>query len=115
MKFTLTLFLAAGLLIGCTPKSPAILIPTTITVADTPGIVASPVGTATIAHTPRPTSTEILTITSDPKVLTQEAIVSFCAAKERTWYTKHLSKTYFTHENWGAVVCSDHGIYTKVS
>jgi hypothetical protein len=34
---------------------------------------------------------------------------------EKTWYTKHLSKTYFTHENWGAVVCSDNSIYTRVS
>lgn len=68
----------------------------------------------TISNTPSLVPVRTTTPTSDPTFLTQEAVVSSCAAKERAWYTKHLSSTYFVNDQWSAVVCSDNRIYTKV-
>jgi hypothetical protein len=115
MKFTLTLIFAAALLISCTEELPVTITPTTMATANSSTVAASTVDIATFPHTASATSTEIPTETLSPILLTQEAMVSSCAAKEKAWYTKHLSTTYFTHENWGAVGCSDHGIYTRVS
>ena len=73
--------------------------------------------TSVVSHTPRPTLT--IQATSTPAVapfsLTEAAVVSACAESERFWYTKHLSATYYTNGQWGVVVCSDNGIYTKVT
>src|SRR5688572_17561856 len=115
MKFTLILIFAAALLISCCTELPATIFPTIMVTANASTGAVSTLSIATIPHTTSATSTEKPTETLVPILLTQEAMVSSCAAKEKAWYTKHLSTTYFTHGNWGAVVCSDHGIYTKVS
>lgn len=74
---------------------------------------SEPASTSTIVVS-FPSATKALTLTPNPILLTQKAVVSSCAASERSWYTKHLSGTYFTNEQWEAVVCSDDGIYTKI-
>ena len=71
--------------------------------------------TPTISNTPHPVPAKTLTSTPDPVYLTEEAAVSSCTPKERSWYSKHLSATYFVNGKWGVVVCSDNGIYTKVA
>jgi len=71
--------------------------------------------TPTVSNAPRPVPTKTFTLTPDPIYLTEEAIVSSCASKERTWYTKYLSATYIVSGKWGVVVCSDNGVYTKVT
>lgn len=83
----------------------------TVTIA----LSSTPLIAPTVTLTSSPTSTKIVTSTADPILLTQEAIVSSCASAERTWYSKHLPYAFFTNELWGAVVCSDKGVYTKVS
>lgn len=83
----------------------------TVTIASS----STPLIAPTVALTSSPTSTKIVTSTADPILLTQEAVVSSCASAERTWYSKHLPFAFYTNELWGAVVCSDNGVYTKVS
>jgi hypothetical protein len=68
----------------------------------------------TISNTPSLVPTRTMMPTSNPTLLTQEAVISSCAAKERVWYTKHLSTKYTVNGQWGVVICSDNGIYTKV-
>lgn len=111
--------LIALLMASCSQQPQNITSPTSVAFVDSPAptntVFSKPLITPTISSTPYPVPTKTLTLTLDPISLTQEAAVSSCAATERTWYTKHLSSDYFTKGQWGAVICSDNGIYTRVT
>ncbi len=111
--------LIALLMASCSQQPQNITSPTSVAFVDSPlptnTVFSKPLITPTISRTPHPIPTETMTSTFDPTYLTQEAVVSACAATERAWYTKHLSSDYFTNGPWSAVVCSDNGIYTKVT
>ena len=122
VKKAVYLLVLALFMVSCA-KEPKSIAPTlSVTSTD------SPLPTKTLTYTPlvisavtetsskhSPTTTKTATITPDPVFLTQEAIVSSCASTEREWYTKHLSTTYYVNGQWGVTVCSDNGIYTRVT
>jgi len=107
------------LIVSCSKESQNIMPQTSVASIDSPAptntVFSKPLITPTISSTPHPVPTKTLTSPPDLAYLTQEAVVSSCAATERTWYTKHLSSDYFTNRQWGAVICSDDGIYTRVT
>ena len=115
MNKVIVYFLIILLLTACTTEIQRTISPVSI---------VSPMPTSTIfsqsavgptnISAPRSISTETSTPTLEPVHLAEDAVVSSCAAKERTWYTKHLSATYYVNDQWVVVVCSDDGIYTKV-
>src|SRR5215208_1359841 len=117
MKFQFMLLITVVLLQSCSPVSPQPKSTAEIIHVNTPTVAAtaSPVRTAAVSRTLSPAATKMITPTIDPVLSTQDAIVSSCRAAERTWYSKHLSSTYFTNGEWAAFICSDHGIYTTVS
>jgi hypothetical protein len=117
------LLVLALFVVSCAKELQSIA-PTTLSVTSTD----SRLPTKTLTNTPfvisavtkipskrSPTATKTATITPDPVLLTQEAAVSSCASKERTWYTKHISTTYYVNGQWAVTVCSDNGIYTRVT
>ncbi len=86
---------------------------------NTPAQTKLEIPSPTFTSTSTPTKsllpvTQTVTLTPNPILLTQEAIVASCSSGERGWPIKHLSTTYYTNGDWGAVACSDDGIYTKV-
>lgn len=122
MEKAVYLLVLALLVVSCAkePQSTASTLSVTLTDSPLPTktLTNTPlvISTATKIPTKRsPTATKIATITPDPVLLTQEAIVSSCASTEREWYTGHLSTIYYINGQWGVTVCSDNGIYTRVT
>lgn len=69
--------------------------------------------TNTSTNTPFVTPT-LLISTLDPVFATQQSVIESCTRPERDYYTKFVSKDYYTNGQWSAYVCSDNGIYTKI-
>lgn len=113
-------FILACVVIGCSGVSQNDEIPPVLNTLTTTSTLINTnleevVFTSTVSHTPQPTQTTLPNSpTPVPFSLTENAIIAACNGTERFWYTKHLSAQYYVNEQWGAVICSDIGIYTKV-
>ena len=115
MNKVIVRFLIILLVTGCTTEIQSTMSPVSIvSPAPTSTIFSQSAVGPTDISVPRSIPTETSTPTLEPVHLAEEALVSSCAAKEMAWYTKHLSITYYVNDQWGVVVCSDDGIYTKV-
>lgn len=70
--------------------------------------------TSTSTSTPFVTPT-LLIDTPDPIFATQQSTIESCTRPERDWFTEFIYNDYYTNGQWNAFICSDTGIYTKVS